>query len=93
MSPGKVKIINRVLEDLLEFLKSEPTGKYLEPLDDKVLPQMSDAVLAMVQFETALGAFRKRYYVDVHGIDYWITSELLEKWREADRQRGRGRRT
>jgi hypothetical protein len=29
MSAGKVKIINRVLEDLLTFLKEEPAGKHL----------------------------------------------------------------
>ena len=54
MSAGKVKIINQVLDDLYTFLESEPTGKYLGLLDDKTLPQMSDAVLAMVQFETAI---------------------------------------
>jgi hypothetical protein len=84
MSAGKVRIVNRVLEDLLAFLKNEPTGKYLELLDDKTLPQMSDAVLTMVQFETALKAFRARYYVDVNGTDYWITSELLENWKESE---------
>lgn len=86
MSPGKVKIINRVLEDLLVFLKKEPTGKYLELLDDKTLPQMSDAVLAMVQFDTALEAFKDRYYQRV-GDEYtggahyyWITTEQIARW-------------
>ena len=80
MSPGKVKIINRVLNDLLTFLKAEPTGKYLEALDDQALPQMSDAVLVMVQFETALESFEQRYYRYVDGARYWITKELLEEW-------------
>ena len=31
-------------------------------LSDDTLPQMSDAVLAMVEFETALAAFKNRYY-------------------------------
>jgi hypothetical protein len=86
MSAGKVKIINRVLEDLLVFLKQEPTGKYLELLDDKTLPQMSDAVLAMVQFDTALEAFKGRYYQRV-GDEYtggaryyWITTEQIACW-------------
>ena len=46
MSASKVKIINRVLTDLLAILKEEPAGKYLGALDDEALPQVSDAVLA-----------------------------------------------
>ena len=86
MSAGKVKIINQVLDDLYVFLKSEPTGKYLSLLDDKALPQMSDAVLVMVQFETAVNAFRERYRKEVDGVgdDYWITEEQLKAWDEAD---------
>jgi len=61
MSAGKVKIINRVLNDLLQILKPEPAGKYLEALDDESLPQVSDAVLTMVQFESALVSFESRY--------------------------------
>ena len=30
MNAGKVRIINRVLEDLLTILKDQPAGKYLE---------------------------------------------------------------
>lgn len=82
ISAGKVKIINRILDDLLLFLKSEPEGKYLEALDDESLPQISDAVLTMVQFETALKAFHTRYYKRTHGNFYWITSEFLADLRE-----------
>src|SRR5665213_2971588 len=79
MSAGKVKIINRVLNDLLIILKEEPTGKYLEALDDETLPQMSDAVLVMVQFETALKSFQSRYYrLFSDTREYrWITQEYL----------------
>lgn len=87
MSPGKVKIINRVLEDLLTFLKDEPTGKYLDALDDETLPQMSDAVLVMVQFESALESFERRYrkYFDSLAGHRWITEELLAEWDEIDK--------
>ena len=84
MSAGKVKIINGVLGDLYAFLKSEPTGKYLALLDDKTLPQMSDAVLAMVQFETAIKAFTSRYHKKVEYNYYWITEERLKAWDEAE---------
>lgn len=79
MSAGKVKIVNRVLADLLAILKDEPAGKYLEILDDEALPQVSDAVLTMVQFETALGAFRGRYhrYSSYFQDRLWITEELV----------------
>lgn len=80
MSASKVKIVNRILNDLLVFLKEEPAGKYLEALDDESLPQMSDAVLTMVQFESALNAFYSRYYKLVNRKNYWITSELLADW-------------
>ena len=94
MSASKVKTINRVLEDLLAFLKKEPTGKYLEVLDDKTLPQVSDAVLAMVQFEATLSAFRKRYHRLIGGEfgDYfWITSELLERRMKEAEERSKKR--
>jgi len=80
MSAGKVRIVNRILEDLLVILKDEPAGKYLELLDDEALPQMSDAVLTMVQFESALRAFSARYLKRVDGEPHWITQELLESW-------------
>ncbi|REG32688.1 hypothetical protein EQ718_01260 [Paracoccus versutus] len=80
MSPGKVKIINRVLADLLAFLKDQPQGKYLEELDDKSLPQVSDALLVMVQFKTALSSFASRHRrSDVYGSSaYWVTEEHLQ---------------
>lgn len=81
MSVGKVKLVNRVLTDLLTILKDEPAGKYLDALDDDALPQVSDAVLMMVQFETALASFRSRYRKYVYNEHYWITSELLEAWK------------
>jgi hypothetical protein len=81
MNSGKVKIVNRVLDDLLSFLKSEPAGKYLEALDDQSLPQMSDALLIMVQFESALKSFKKRHYRYARdNTPYWTTKELLKEW-------------
>ncbi|MGG7578553.1 hypothetical protein [Rhizobium sp. Nf11,1] len=83
MNPSKVKLVNRVLKDLLVILKDEPAGKYLEELDDDKLPQVSDAVLTMVQFESALKAFRARYlvYLTDFGESHWITKEILAYWR------------
>jgi hypothetical protein len=88
MSAGKVQIVNRVLEDLLTILKDTPEGKYLEVLDDEALPQMSDAVLMMVQFESALATFARRHHVFLQDLDerYWITQELLADWKQQDEE-------
>jgi predicted GTPase len=79
MSLAKVKLINRVLTDLLGFLKSEPEGKYLEELDNETLPQVSDALLVMVQFDTALTKFSNRYqtYDGIMRMHSWVTQESL----------------
>ncbi|WP_421693235.1 hypothetical protein [Aestuariivirga sp.] len=86
LSKGKVKIINRALSDLLIVLDKEPERKFLDLLDDEDLPQTSDAVLVMVQYESALVEFPKRYFVNVRtkpsaygGWDhakYWLTEKL-----------------
>jgi hypothetical protein len=86
LSASKVKLINAVLDDLLSFLVSEPEGKYLSTLEDDALPQVSDALMMMVQFEAGLAAFKKRYYQFVKGNTlysgehYWITEEQIQEW-------------
>lgn len=86
MSGGKVKIINRVLEDLKKILNAEPEGKFLDLLDDKELPQMSDAVLVMVQYETALRVFKSKYhhsYGDSYNRKYaWVTPEFIKEYKK-----------
>jgi hypothetical protein len=83
MSTGKVRIVNRVLNDVLVILKDESVGKYLEILDDQSLPQVSDAVLVMVQFESALAFFYQRYNRrDNFGGRYWNTEERVTTWDE-----------
>jgi hypothetical protein len=79
MSAQKVKLINRVLIDLLGFLRDEPEGKYLEELDSDTLPQVSDALLVMVQFATALDKFKGRYqtYDSITRVHSWVTQESL----------------
>ncbi|WP_254443354.1 hypothetical protein [Ruegeria arenilitoris] len=82
MSKAKVKIVNRVLENLLTVLEGQPEAKYLETLDDDELPQVSDAVLIMVQFKSALESFYDRYVQYVDGSKKWVTKELLARLRE-----------
>ena len=88
LSVSKVKLINKVLVDLLTFLGGEPEGKYLQALEDDSLPQVSDALMMMVQFDAALKSFKSRYHKRLGmGIDagwYWITEELLTAWEAED---------
>lgn len=89
LSKSKVTLINAVLCDLLTILNNEPEGKYLQVLEDEDLPQVSDALMMMVQFKAVLTAFRARYYQSFEtGIatweHHWITKELLEGWEAED---------
>ncbi len=78
MNASKVKIVNRVLQNLLMVLEGQPDAKYLEALDDDDLPQVSDAVLVMVQFKSALESFKGKHYKHISKYGYqWVTPELI----------------
>ncbi len=62
LSANKVKFINRILTDILEFTSEEPEARYLDLLEDEALPQYSDAILILSQYEGALQGFRERHY-------------------------------
>jgi hypothetical protein len=57
----KVKNVNRVLEQVKEILKNEPTNMFLDILDDESLPTNSDAILVIGQFKASMDRFRKEY--------------------------------
>lgn len=61
------RLVNNVLTDLLGFLENEPEGKYLAAIEDETLPQVTDALLMMAQFDAALSAFKARYRRIVFG--------------------------
>lgn len=75
VSPLKVKMINRILEDIKEILSSDPSVSYLDLLDEETLPQNSDAVLILGQFNAAMAQFRKKYYGwdNLAGEYRWVT--------------------
>lgn len=62
LSASKVKLLNRVLTDVHDLLTGAPDHKYLDLLDDQALPQYSDAILTLAQYDGALKAFRGRHY-------------------------------
>ena len=86
LNNSKVQLLNRVLDDVLAILSDEPEGKYLHLLDNDELPQNSDAVLMMAQFERALFAFKDRYTRHVNGQKRWVTEENIIVWDEEARR-------
>ncbi len=58
----KVKMINRILEQLRDILADEPTIPFIELLDEEMLPSNSDTVLTLAQFRSAMEQFRGKYY-------------------------------
>jgi hypothetical protein len=58
----KVKMINRILEQVREILAGEPTIPFTELLDEEMLPSNSDTVLMLAQFKSAMVQFRAKYY-------------------------------
>ncbi|PKR50493.1 hypothetical protein COO20_21365 [Thalassospira marina] len=87
LSKGKVRILNRCLDDIRQILLDEPEAKFLDELDDDQLPQNSDAVLVMVQYETALSSYSKRYHSQAPGYygHVWITEEIDAQVSEDER--------
>lgn len=68
----KVKNVNRVLEQIKEILKTQPTIEFLDLLDDETLPTNSDAILIIGQFNAAMASFRTKYR---NRYDRWTTKE------------------
>lgn len=61
VSPLKIRSINRVLEDIKSGLANDPSVRYLDMLDEDELPQNSDAVLVLTQWEAAVKQFKDKH--------------------------------
>lgn len=71
----KVKMINRVLSDIKNVVSKEATHEYLDLLDDETLPNNSDAVLILGQYEAAMKLFEDAHYRSDGARWRWITKE------------------
>lgn len=73
----KVKMINRALKQIKDFLSDEPNIDFLELLDEEVIPSNSDAVLVVSQFLAVISQFREKYYGydSDRGVHRWFTDE------------------
>jgi hypothetical protein len=58
----KVTMINRILRQIKELLKEQPTIEFIDLLDEEMLPSNSDAVLVLSQYRSAMHQFYERYY-------------------------------
>ncbi len=81
----KVRMINRVLKPLKEdILAHVPASIFLDLLDEDSLPNNSDAVLIISQYEAAIREFRQEYHHSMRGEDY----KLLTYWSTIERPTG-----
>jgi len=77
----KVRMINRILKPLKEdILAHVPANIFLDLLDEDVIPNNSDAVLVISQYEAAINEFSREYYRSFkddsyYEHNYWATVE------------------
>ena len=73
----KVKMINRILDQIKDLLSDEATSQFLDLLDNETLPTNSDAVLILAQYQAAMRQFRDKYFgLDTRkGARRWFTKE------------------
>lgn len=73
----KIKMLNRLLSELSKIIESDPSHAFVDMLDEEALPQNSDAVLILSQWQAALKQYKDRH----HGRDKathqlrWFTAE------------------
>ncbi|MCK4252730.1 hypothetical protein KAX97_14880 [candidate division WOR-3 bacterium] len=63
----KIRMINRILEEIKTVLVDQPTSQFLNLLDDETLPTNSDTVLILAQFHAAMNMFHRKYYNEPSG--------------------------
>lgn len=73
LNKRKVDMVNRLLKDVLTIVEDEPNRPYLDLLDEDDLPQNSDVLLILSQFEASMKVFQNRYYGVLDGRLQWRT--------------------
>jgi hypothetical protein len=75
LNKPKVVMVNRLLEKCREVLADEMTLQFLDLLDTEQLPQNSDVVLVLSQYDSAMRQFREEH-TDRDGIGReWIVED------------------
>lgn len=73
----KIKTLNRLLSELSKVIEKDPSYAFVDTLDEEILPQNSDAVLLLSQWQAALKQYRDRH----HGYD---SAEQTSRWFTAE---------
>jgi hypothetical protein len=73
----KIKTLNRLLGELSKIIEKDPSHGFVDMLDEETLPQNSDAVLLLSQWQAALKQYQDRHYgYDSAGqTSRWFTAE------------------
>jgi hypothetical protein len=73
----KIKMLNRLLGELSKILEKDPSHAFVDMLDEETLPQNSDAVLILSQWQAALKQYKDRHYGydSAGGVHRWFTLE------------------
>ncbi|BCJ36362.1 hypothetical protein Athai_38650 [Actinocatenispora thailandica] len=58
----KIKMLNRLLGELSKVIEKDPSYAFVDILDEETLPQNSDAVLILSQWQAALKQYKDRHY-------------------------------
>ncbi len=61
LSQMKIKMLNRILEKIRDFLSNEPAIDFLDLIDEDSLPSTSDTLLLMSQYAGAIENYYKKY--------------------------------
>jgi hypothetical protein len=71
----KIKMLNRLLTELGKVIENDPSHAFVDMIDEETIPQNSDVVLILSQWQAALKQYRNRH----HGFDSkthrWFTVE------------------
>jgi hypothetical protein len=73
----KIKLLNRLLLEIKTVVEREASNSYLDLLSEQELPQNSDAVLILGQYQSALKSFHARHYRFAADATRWVTQEWL----------------
>jgi hypothetical protein len=77
----KIRNINRLLIELRTLFENDPSRDFIELLDEETLPQNSDVVLLLSQWQAALVQYKVRYYRSEGSEEpQWITVENPGKY-------------
>jgi hypothetical protein len=71
----KIKMLNRLLSELSKVIEKDPSYAFVDMLDEETLPQNSDAVLVLSQWQAALRQYRDRHYGYDSYEHRWFTVE------------------